>query len=121
MARPKTGGRKKGTPNKKTSEQAKLILEAGITPLEYMLEVMRAEIPDDIGPADKALLMARKLDAAKAAAPYVHARLASVEVDHSGLIQHRHSNELTDDELLHIITGSSEGIIGAPSGKGTLQ
>ena len=121
MARPKTGGRKKGTPNKKTSEQAKKILASGISPLEYMLEVMRTEIPDDIDPADKALLMARKLDAAKAAAPYVHARLASVEVDHSGSIQHRHSNELTDDELLHIITGSSTGITGTTQREGTLQ
>ena len=45
---------------------------SGLTPLEYMLSVMR-----DAG-ADES----KRLDAAKAAAPYVHARLTSVE--HSG-------------------------------------
>ena len=50
----------------------KAAAEAGIMPLEFMLTVLR----DDTAPRDE------RMDAAKAAAPYVHARLASVE--HSG-------------------------------------
>lgn len=41
-------------------------------PLDYMLEILR----DETAPRDD------RMDAAKAAAPYVHAKLASVE--HSG-------------------------------------
>ena len=44
------------------------IAAEGPTPLDYMLQVMR----------DEAAEPAKRLDAAKAAAPYVHPRLASV-------------------------------------------
>lgn len=67
-------GRPKGKPNKANfARQAKIAAE-GITPLDYMLEVLRAE--------DKT--HAERMDAAKAAAPYVHPKLAAVE--HSGLV-----------------------------------
>ena len=42
----------------------------GPTPLDYMLQVMR----------DEGQELAKRLDAAKAAAPYLHPRLASVAV-----------------------------------------
>jgi hypothetical protein len=42
----------------------------GITPLDFMLQVMR----------DESVEPAKRLDAAKAAAPYVHPRLASLAV-----------------------------------------
>jgi hypothetical protein len=45
-------------------------LGAGPTPLDHMLKVMRDENAEP----------AKRLDAAKAAAPYVHPRLASVAV-----------------------------------------
>jgi len=67
---PKTGGRKKGTKNKKTAAMQAEIKAAGLDPLTYMLKVMR-----DVKDTPE-----RRLDAAKAAAPYVHARLASVEI-----------------------------------------
>ena len=63
-------GRKAGSPNKKTAEVQKHVQETGITPLEYMLQVMR-----DPGEDPKA-----RLGAAQAAAPYVHAKLSSVEL-----------------------------------------
>jgi hypothetical protein len=69
---PKTGGRKKGTPNKKTILLQEIIAASGVTPLDYMLRVLRDE---------NATAMER-MDAAKAAAPYVHARLAAIE--HAG-------------------------------------
>jgi len=46
------------------------IRASGASPLDYMLQVMR----------DDAVEPAKRLDAAKAAAPYVHPRLASVAV-----------------------------------------
>lgn len=68
----KTGGRKKGTPNKATAKKAAEIAKSGQTPLEFMLTTMRnSSRPFDI-----------RLDAAKSAAPYVHPKLAAIE--HTG-------------------------------------
>jgi hypothetical protein len=66
---PKTGGRKKGTPNKKTQRLREIIEASGVTPLDYMLRVLR----------DEGATPMERMDAAKAAAPYVHARLAAIE------------------------------------------
>jgi hypothetical protein len=70
--RKKFGGRKKGTPNKlsgaKAAKQAE-IANSGITPLEFMLRIMRDE--------GEALDVRR--DMAKAAAPYIHPKLAAIE------------------------------------------
>ena len=73
---PKTGGRKPGSLNKRTltqQQQSKTIVqkakEAGLTPLEYMLKVMR----------DPETLPQRRDDMAKACAPYVHPKLAAVD------------------------------------------
>jgi hypothetical protein len=44
-------------------------METGITPLEFMLAILRNEANSD----------AVRMEAAKAAAPYVHARLAHIE------------------------------------------
>lgn len=63
-------GRKPGTPNKKTAELQKAVEESGLTPLAYMLQVMRDETEE----------APRRLTAAQAAAPYVHAKLSSVEL-----------------------------------------
>lgn len=68
----KTGGRQRGTPNRATAAKAEEVAASGLTPLDYMLTVMR----DTKAPAD------RRDDMAKAAAPYVHPKLAAVE--HSG-------------------------------------
>jgi hypothetical protein len=68
----KTGGRAKGTPNKATAARAAEIAASGETPLDYMLKVMR----------DPTIEYGRRDDMAKAAAPYVHPKLAAVE--HSG-------------------------------------
>lgn len=62
-------GRPKGVPNKKTTEQAAAVAASGITPLEFLLKVMR----------DSKKTLDLRIDAAKAAAPYVHARLGSIE------------------------------------------
>lgn len=72
-------------PNKATAKKAAAIAEAGITPLDFMLEVMRAPEPTREDGEDPALFVARYVgwrdrafEAAKAAAPYVHPKLANV-------------------------------------------
>lgn len=62
-------GRPVGAATQKTREVAKKASAEGITPLEYMLSVMRNEEAD----------AAHRNDMAKAAAPYVHPRLSNVE------------------------------------------
>jgi hypothetical protein len=66
----KGAGRPKGVPNKKTIEVQTAVAEAGVTPLEYMLQIMRNELEDPRA----------RLNAAVSAAPYVHAKLSSVEM-----------------------------------------
>jgi hypothetical protein len=59
------------------SAEARVAAQAGgITPLDYMLQVLRAPESD----------AAARIDAAKAAAPYVHPKLSAIE--HSGEIDH---------------------------------
>lgn len=65
------GGSRKGKPNKATAAKAKAIAESGLTPLDYMLQVMRDGETEAI-----------RFEAAKAAAPYVHPKLANIE--HTG-------------------------------------
>ena len=67
-ARP-NAGRKPGAVTKKTREIAERAAAEGLTPLDYMLSLLR-----DAGQSQDV-----RFDAAKSAAPYVHARLASVE------------------------------------------
>ena len=62
-------GRKTGTKNIKTKVIAERCAEEGITPLEYMLEIMR----------DPTQEFDTRMDAAKSCAPYMHPKLASVE------------------------------------------
>jgi hypothetical protein len=65
-------GRKAGAVTLRTRETANKAMAEGLTPLEYMLTVLRneAETPDN------------RRWAAEKAAPYVHAKLANVE--HTG-------------------------------------
>ena len=88
----KTGGRKKGSLNKVTSEMKAAIAASGETPLDYMLRIMR----------DEAAESTRRDEMAKAAAPYLHPRLSSVE--HTGDTEEfRKAADMTDDELAAII------------------
>jgi hypothetical protein len=71
----KTGGRQVGSRNKRTiakrDELARMI-DKGISPLEYMLDVMRDETRET----------EERLEAAKASAPYIHPRLSAIQ--HTG-------------------------------------
>lgn len=74
-------GRKAGSLTKRTREVAEKAAEEGITPLEYMLKVMRQETTHE-DPKVEIAREAMAFEAAKAAAPYMHPRLAAIE--HSG-------------------------------------
>lgn len=63
-------GRKAGSKTKKTAEIAVRAAEQGLTPLEFMLNILR----DETQPSHD------RFEAAKAAAPFVHPRLAAVEI-----------------------------------------
>lgn len=65
----KTGGRMKGTPNRATAAKAAEIASSGLTPLDFLLSVMRNENEDPD----------RRLEAARSAAPYVHPRLSAID------------------------------------------
>lgn len=80
-------GRKPGVPNKKTAAIAAAVEASGLTPLGYLLRVMRDE---DMDPD------ARR-DAAKAAAPYVHAKLSSVEMSARVSLSHEDALHGLDD------------------------
>jgi hypothetical protein len=76
----KGAGRKTGSATKRTREIADKAAEDGLTPLEFMLQVMRAEPSPELEPREYMAAVALRFEAAKAAAPYVHPRLAAVEV-----------------------------------------
>ena len=65
----KTGGRQKGARNRATEEARAAAKASGILPLDHMLAVMRDPTAD----------VKRRDAMAIAAAPYLHAKLSSVE------------------------------------------
>ena len=66
----KTGGRTKGTPNQRPTYSAVRAMAAGAqAPLDFLLAVMRDDKND----------IQLRVMAAKAAAPYIHRQLKSVE------------------------------------------
>lgn len=71
MMRRKTGGRKKGSLNRRTRELLTQAEAGGEMPLDYMLRIMRSK--------SKAISDERRDEMAKAAAPFLHSRLATVE------------------------------------------
>jgi hypothetical protein len=81
----KGAGKPKGAVSKIDKVAREVALATGISPLDYMLTQLR----------DDSLDREARMDAAKAAAPYVHARLAAVE--HSGGVTLSHEAAL--DEL----------------------
>jgi len=86
----KTGGRQKGTTNKKTQAVIDAVEKEGLTPLQFLLKVMR-----DTGDE-----MPVRIDAAKAAAPYIHAKLSAVH--------NTNGNEQTLEEWLDELPEATE-------------
>ena len=64
-------GRKPGTINRFSKDLLDKAAQSGQLPVDYLLEVMR----------DQSLNTRLRIDAAKAAAPYVHQKLSAVSID----------------------------------------
>lgn len=62
-------GRPAGAATKRTREIADAAASEGLTPLDYMLGILR----------DESMATESRFEAAKAAAPYVHPKLANIE------------------------------------------
>jgi hypothetical protein len=71
----KTGGRRKGTPNRRTAELRAEMVASGEMPLDHLLRIMRS-------PGEPA---ATRFAAAKAAAPYCHPQLQAIAVRNLGV------------------------------------
>ena len=92
----KTGGRKRGTPNKAATAAAVRaeVAASGEIPLDYMLRIMR----------DETVEPTRRDAMAKAAAPYVHPSLASVR--HGG--DEHNPLRLTEVRRIIVSPGNSD-------------
>lgn len=93
-------GRKHGSRTKKRVDEALKAAEEGLTPLAYMLEVMRSPMPPEIADQVESMRAEGRLDAeiagrlvswhsmrfeaAKGAAPYMHPRLQTMTVKGEG-------------------------------------
>lgn len=77
-------GRKPGASTKLNEQARKQAAEGGLMPLDYMLSMLR----------DENLEPTARFEAAKAAAPYVHAKLAAVEL--SGGLAFSHEDALAE-------------------------
>src|SRR3954464_14985531 len=73
---PKTGGRQKGAVDKIKREA--ILAAQGITPLDYLMMLVRAETEPGLDPTVAKARESLRFEAAKAAAPYVHARLQAM-------------------------------------------
>lgn len=89
----KTGGRKKGTPNKATAAKVAEVTASGLTPLDHMLAVMR----DPNAPVE------RRDEMAKASAPYVHPRLHAVGLQQVPPANGQSSTEITAEKIKRVI------------------
>jgi hypothetical protein len=104
MARPK-GSKTRYS----TTLQRQMLRSGKLTPLEYLVSVY----------TDENNSLRDRLDAAKAAAPYVHPRLSAVVVSNN--TQNRDASSISNEELLAIINGESGGDSCASSSESRLQ
>ena len=81
-------GRKPGGTNRFNQRLLARAEESGILPVDYMLGVMR----------DESLDTRLRIDAAKAAAPYVHQKLSAISVDLA-------APDVTHEEWLKSLSG----------------
>lgn len=85
-------GRKAGVPNRVTTEKVERAKIGGIMPLDYLLTVMRNEACD----------LRDRVDAAKAAAPYLHSKMPIAMVPPQSAAP---SVRESDEEILNTYLG----------------
>jgi hypothetical protein len=87
-------GRPKGSRDRRSRELVEAVVGSGVTPLEYMISVMRNEKRPE----------ADRFEAAKACAPpYVHAWLSTSVIDATYDRVNAHVRELSTEELMAIV------------------
>jgi hypothetical protein len=91
-------GRPPGSKNKQTVGML-LAQRKGISPLEFLLSVMD----------DEELDLKMRIDAAKAACPFIHPRLSAVQVENQAWDGDTHS--LSNEYLASVIAGAGKGDI----------
>ena len=96
MAEKRKSGRPKGALDKRSANRRKAI-QAGGTPLKFLLEIMY----------DKSLSDSMRMAAAVSAAPYCHAKLASITVEHKEY--DGDPNSISSEQLAAIATGGGRG------------
>jgi len=102
-ARPNAGRKSKS--RELLIERSRLaVVNADVTPLEYLLGILKDATKDDDV----------RFKAAVAAAPYVHPRLNAIE--HSGSVDAKTTYELTDAELAALALASSAGVVDETEG-----
>ena len=90
-------GRPKGSKTRySTTLQRQMLHSKSPTPLEYLVSVY----------TDESNSLRDRLDAAKAAAPYVHPRLSTVEVSNQPL--DGNAKSITNEQLIAIMSEGSE-------------
>ena len=90
-------GRPKGSKTRySTTLQRQMLRSDNPTPLEYLVSVY----------TDESNTLRDRLDAAKAAAPYVHPRLSTVEVSNQPL--DGNAKSISNEQLIAIISGGAE-------------
>ena len=91
-------GRPKGSRTQATKDQMSAIEATGMTPLQYLTSIYQNDENDEV----------RRIDAAKAAAPYIHARLSNVEM--TNIDPDTPAAALPDAELQRIAQRGSNGV-----------
>ena len=81
----------------RSEETAREIEESGLTPLQYLMDIVR----DEEAPRKD------RIECARAAIPFVHARLSNVELDVS-TPGDRDPDELSDAELIALAKTAAE-------------
>ncbi len=95
----KSGGRKKGRINKVTAGQSIEAIASGLSPMGFLLSVMRDESEDK----------RERIDAAKAVAPYIHPRLSNVDMK-TTIQEVTDPKELTSEELHREVKRALSGV-----------
>jgi len=94
MTAPKKRGRPPGSRNKTPANRRLAANNGGVQPLEYLLSIMNDDTQEQ----------AARVDAAKAAAPYCHARLQAVTVENKPY--EGDPNAISNEQLAGIIARS---------------
>lgn len=106
--RKKTGGRKKGTLNKRTVKANKLtgtitdmvLKRKRLSPLEYMLQQLTAPLPKATTFEQKMILRNFRMTVADKAAPYLHPKLATIE--HKGNVDANINASVTGNITMNV-------------------